>query len=140
RARSTMMPIVRIDQKRMGHMPHPPSLKCSYAPCICQLLQSIRGPRLHARMVHMVSVRREGASPIVRRPGIIATETGLRQATFGAPERSHEGKPFHLFVPPRMEMNRPPGMAPPPGWVDGRPARLGGQVDRPGLRVGRRTR
>src|SRR3954469_18185820 len=39
RARSTMMPIVRIDQKRMGHIPHPPSLKCSYAPCILVVLQ-----------------------------------------------------------------------------------------------------
>src|SRR5690606_23256592 len=37
--RSTMMPIVRIDQNRMGHMPHPPSLNASYAPCIASVLQ-----------------------------------------------------------------------------------------------------
>jgi hypothetical protein len=39
RARSTMIPIVMIDHRRMGHMPHPPSLKASYNPCIACVLQ-----------------------------------------------------------------------------------------------------
>src|SRR5262245_42731423 len=33
-----MTPMVKIDQKRMGHIPHPPSLKCSYAACILAVL------------------------------------------------------------------------------------------------------
>src|SRR5689334_2141327 len=37
-----MMPIVRTDQNKMGHMPHPPSLKCSYMKCIFVVLQSPR--------------------------------------------------------------------------------------------------
>src|SRR6478735_11973063 len=48
RERSTMMPIVTIDQNRMGHMPHPPSLKCSYAACIFVVLQFARALHLEA--------------------------------------------------------------------------------------------